>query len=147
MTTMAERNSPTIDPSPEPRGPESLGHATQVRRLRRLSKLARLLDARFGVPGFRFGLDGIIGLVPGVGDAIMAAISIGIVVEAARMGARTTTLIRMVFNIVIDSLAGAVPLLGDIFDIFYKANLRNIDLLRREFPDAAAEVDSVAKDR
>jgi hypothetical protein len=90
-----------------------------------------VLDALGRVPGMRlrFGLDSIIGLVPVAGDAIMAVISLYIVVEAARLGLPRNQIVRMLANVVIEVAVGSVPLLGDIFDTFWKANLRNITII------------------
>jgi hypothetical protein len=98
-----------------------------------LERLARLLDSEFRVPGtrFRFGVDGLIGLAPGVGDAIGLALSSYIVMEAWRMGEPPQILVRMIANIVVDSAVGAVPIAGDLFDFVWKANRRNVDLLLR----------------
>jgi hypothetical protein len=106
---------------------------SRARTLRRLERLARLLDSAFAIPGtrFRFGLDGVIGLAPGVGDAVGIALSSYIVVEAWRMGVPPQILMRMIANIVVDGAIGAVPIAGDLFDFVWKANRRNIDLLLR----------------
>ncbi|MBY6204520.1 DUF4112 domain-containing protein [Halomonas denitrificans] len=100
--------------------------------LARVRQLARLLDSSISLPGgYRIGLDGLIGLIPGIGDAAAASISAYIVVQAARMGASTTTLIRMMGNILLELLVGIVPVLGDLFDFVWKANNRNVALLER----------------
>lgn len=106
---------------------------SRARTLRRLERLARLLDSAFAIPGtrFQFGLDGVIGLAPGVGDAVGIALSSYIVVEAWRMGVPPQILMRMIANIVVDGAIGAVPIAGDLFDFVWKANRRNIDLLLR----------------
>ena len=103
-------------------------------RLRRLENLANWMDAGYRVPGLgiRFGWDGILGLVPVVGDLLSAFPALWILTEAHRMGARTGTLVRMGANVGIDVVVGAVPLLGDMFDVAFKANRRNVDLLRRD---------------
>lgn len=100
-------------------------------RLARLRRLAWLLDAQFVLPGtrFRFGINGLVGLAPGVGDAIMGAVSLFIVNEARTMGAPPTLLGRMLANVAVEVVGGAVPLLGDLFDMAFKANLRNIALI------------------
>jgi hypothetical protein len=99
---------------------------------RRLDRLAWLMDNSIPIPGlnYRIGLDGIIGLIPGFGDTLGAVISSYILSEAARMGAPKSVLLKMAFNIVIDALLGAIPILGDLFDMTWKANLRNVNLLR-----------------
>src|ERR1700730_13898288 len=98
-----------------------------------LDLLSHLLDDWFRVPGtsIRFGLDGIIGLVPGIGDIIGGLASTIIVVAAWVRGVPYVTLLRMVVNIGIEVLLGTVPLLGDAFDIAWKANRRNYALIVR----------------
>lgn len=101
------------------------------RIIRRLTRLARLMDVQFRLPGtkFRYGLDGLIGLIPGVGDVAGAAISGYIVLEAKRLGASNWILARMIGNVLIEVVIGAIPVLGDLFDIVFKANVRNLRLL------------------
>lgn len=107
--------------------PESL------ERLRRLRRFARLLDSKFQIPGtrWRFGVDPLIGLVPGVGDAASAALSLWFIAEAGKLGAPSGTLLRMLLNVLVDTVAGSIPVVGDAFDASYKANLRNLALLER----------------
>ncbi|CAA9345404.1 MAG: hypothetical protein AVDCRST_MAG89-2835 [uncultured Gemmatimonadetes bacterium] len=102
--------------------------------LRRLDALSHLLDNSIPVPGTqaRFGLDAVIGLIPGFGDAAGAVVSAYVVVQAARLGASVPTLVRMLLNVGVEAVAGAVPVLGDLFDAAFKANARNVALLRRE---------------
>ena len=97
----------------------------------RLQRVAWLLDAAFRIPGTqqRFGLDAIIGLIPGVGDALGALLSTYIIVEAARRGASVWMVTRMLGNVAVETLIGAIPLLGDLFDVVFKANMRNLALL------------------
>jgi hypothetical protein len=101
--------------------------------LERLERLAQLLDTALVIPGtnFRFGADAIIGLVPGIGDAITTAISAYIVYEARRLGVPRHLLVRMIGNVALDGLVGAVPLVGDVFDTMWRANIRNVRLLRK----------------
>ena len=102
------------------------------RVLRRLEKLGSLLDSRFRLPGgFRFGLDPLIGLVPGVGDAASAIVALYIVLEAWRLGASRGTLARMLLNVSLDFGVGVIPVVGDVADFVFKSNRRNLDLLRR----------------
>jgi hypothetical protein len=110
-------------------------------RLRRLDRLSRLLDNAFAIPGtrFRIGLDGILGLIPGIGDATGAALSIYLIFQAARLGLPVSTLLRMVGNVALETVVGAVPIVGDIFDIVWKANIRNMALLRGHRPLAVAK--------
>lgn len=99
--------------------------------LQRLRKLSRLLDNAIGIPGtsFRVGLDPILGLVPGAGDFLGTALSAYIVIEAARIGLPRGALGRMVLNIFLEGVVGAIPVVGDLFDFAWKANTRNIALL------------------
>jgi Domain of unknown function (DUF4112) len=94
--------------------------------------LATLLDTAFILPGtnVRFGFDAIIGLVPGIGDAITTAISLYIVHEARQLGAPLHVIMRMLANVAIDGFVGAVPVFGDAFDVMWRANRRNVRLLR-----------------
>jgi hypothetical protein len=104
-------------------------------RLKGLHRLARTLDSSIRLPGgYRIGLDGIIGLVPVAGDSIGAALSSYIVIRAAQLGASIPTLISMMFNILIETLVGGIPLLGDLFDFAFKSNERNMALLERRLP-------------
>jgi hypothetical protein len=105
------------------------------RRIERLRWLARLLDGAFPIPGGRgrFGLDGIIGLVPGLGDGASALLSLYIVYEARQLGVPAGKLARMLGNIALDTAIGAVPVLGDLFDIVWKSNLRNMAILDEHF--------------
>lgn len=107
-------------------------HEMQRERLQRLRALARLLDSCIPLPGgFRVGLDALIGLVPVVGDVAGALLSGYIVNEARLLGAPGSVLLRMSMNLLIETVVGAVPLVGDLFDAGFKANLRNIALLER----------------
>lgn len=105
--------------------------------LERARGLARLLDRAVSVPGTRigFGLDGLLGLIPGVGDAAGGALSLYVLYLAHRAGAPGSVLVRMAGNVALDTVVGGVPLLGDLFDLGFKANLRNIDLLERSAVD------------
>jgi hypothetical protein len=99
-------------------------------RIADVEALARWLDYAFRLPGgFRFGLAGIIGLIPGIGDVLDAVVSLYIVIRALQLGVPRVTLARMLLNIGIEGLAGSVPLVGDLFDVAFKANRRNYRLL------------------
>jgi hypothetical protein len=102
-------------------------------QLQRLDAFANLLDARFRVPGtgWRFGLDSVVGLVPGVGDAATLAVALWVLLQAHRLGASKGILARMAGNVIVDAVFGSVPLVGDIFDVAFKSNRRNVALLRR----------------
>ena len=105
--------------------------ASRQQRLARIDTLATLLDSAFVVPGtkIRFGLDAIVGLVPGIGDLLMSLVSLYIVHEARQLGAPAHLLVRMVANIAIDGIIGSAPVAGDIFDVMWRANRRNMTLL------------------
>ena len=107
----------------------------QHRGLRQVAQLAKLMDAQFRVPGtnFRFGLDGIIGLIPGAGDLSTFAVSGYMLWIMAQNGASGFVLARMVINVLIDALVGSIPLIGDIFDIAFKANMRNLRLMQQHY--------------
>src|SRR5580765_501659 len=100
-------------------------------RIARIDALARLLDTAFVIPGtnIRFGLDALIGLVPGIGDAITTVMSLYIVNEARALGAPRLLIARMLGNVALDGLVGAIPVLGDAFDVAFRANRRNMALL------------------
>jgi hypothetical protein len=111
---------------------EILGPSSRRERIARLDALADLLDTAFLIPGtnIRFGLDALIGLMPGIGDAISSALSLWIVHEAYQLGARPHVIARMLGNVALDGVVGAVPLLGDAFDVAWRANRRNLRILR-----------------
>lgn len=113
----------------------------EPRELERLRTLARLLDNAVRIPGtnYRFGLDALVGLVPGIGDFIGALVSTFIIFHAARLGAPKSTLVRMMANVGLDTIVGGVPLLGDLFDVGWKSNVRNVALLEEHLqrPTAA----------
>ncbi len=97
-----------------------------------IENLAHYLDGLFRIPGtsWRFGLDGLIGLVPNVGDTLTSFASFYILIAGVRYGVPKITLLRMAFNIGIDYVVGSIPFLGDAFDFFWKSNRRNVDLIR-----------------
>jgi hypothetical protein len=101
-------------------------------RIARLDAFANLLDTALIIPGInvRFGIDALIGLVPGIGDAITTAMSLFIVHEARQLGAPRHLILRMVGNVALDSIVGAVPLVGDAFDVMWRTNRRNVRLLQ-----------------
>jgi hypothetical protein len=109
------------------------GNLTREQRLRRLDTLAKLLDIAFILPGtkIRYGIDGIIGLIPVVGDIIATALSLWLVREARALGAPWHVTARMLGNVAIQGVVGTVPVAGDAFDVLFRANMRNVRLLRR----------------
>jgi hypothetical protein len=102
--------------------------------LARLRRLAVLLDTAIVMPGgFRVGADALIGLAPGIGDAVTTAMAAYFVYEAHRLGLPKHKLARMIGNLAIDGFVGAVPILGDIFDAAFKANMRNLAIIEEHF--------------
>ena len=101
--------------------------------LQRVRELARVLDTIFVIPGtrIRVGLDAVLGLIPGGGDVAGAALSSIIVLVAARNGVPQAVLWRMVGNVAIDTAIGTIPLFGDVFDVAWRANMKNAELLER----------------
>lgn len=99
----------------------------------RLEALARVMDSAFQIPGtnIRMGVDALLGLLPGIGDAISATISSYLIWEAKRLGASKILLARMAGNVAIDTVVGAIPFAGDIFDVAYRSNMKNITLLKK----------------
>ncbi|PAU93060.1 hypothetical protein CK503_14165 [Aliifodinibius salipaludis] len=95
------------------------------------TEFAKLLDSKFTIPGtnIRFGIDPIIGLIPGAGDVFAGVISLYFLIQAAMLGGKASVLGRMFLNILMDVLIGSIPVLGDFFDIYWKANLRNARIL------------------
>ena len=134
---------PEVHAPPAPAGrPEVSGAAPRAGRapldaraeIERLDRLADLLDSRFRVPvvGWRFGLDSVIGLIPGVGDVAALGPAAYLVYQAHRLGAERRTVGRMAVNAGVDFAIGGIPIVGDLFDAAFKANRRNIDLLKRD---------------
>src|SRR5688572_497720 len=103
----------------------------QTQRLQGLRGISRLLDSAFLVPGtnYRIGLDPILGLVPGIGDLVSPLFTIGILWQGRDLGLPRIIQLRMIFNVAIDTFAGAVPVIGDLFDFAWKANDKNLALL------------------
>jgi hypothetical protein len=100
---------------------------------RRLQRIARLMDSQIRVPviGLRIGADAILGLVPGFGDILTGAIGAYLIYEAQRLGIPRSAVLRMVANIAFDTAIGAIPVAGDIWDFFFRANDRNMQILAR----------------
>ena len=123
--------------------------ATRAERFRaaerRIGRVTHALDELIGIPGtpVRVGLDPIIGLIPVVGDAVSAIVGAWVIGEAARFGIPRIVLARMVVNLVIDLVIGAIPLLGDLYDVAFRSNSRNLALFRRHAlePDASTRGD------
>lgn len=108
------------------------GSQERQQTVRDLEKIAVFMDAKFQLPlGFKVGWDGLIGLVPVVGDLVTTFVSIYIVGRAAQLGARVNVILHMLLNILIDSLASKIPLVGWLVDFGWKSNLRNIALVKK----------------
>lgn len=110
-------------------------HATHTAWMSRARNLASLLDAAWAIPGtkIRFGADSLLGLIPGAGDVLTSGLSAYLLYGAWRHGTSKWTLARMSGNILIDLLFGSIPLLGDLFDLVWKSNQRNVRLLEKDF--------------
>lgn len=109
------------------------GSLSREQRIARIEAIAKLLDVAFVVPGtnIRYGIDGLIGLIPVIGDIITTAISLWLVREARALGAPWYVTARMLGNVAVDGVVGMVPFAGDAFDVMFRANMRNVRLLRR----------------
>lgn len=106
-------------------------------RLRWVTRVAYLLDSQFRLPGtrFRFGLDPVLGLLPIVGDLSTTVVSVALLLTMMRHGASGAVVVRMALNILLDTLLGAIPVVGNVFDFAYKSNERNVALLRRHYAE------------
>jgi hypothetical protein len=102
-----------------------------------VEEITRFMDSKFRIPGtnFRFGLDPLLGLFPVVGDFTSFAISGGLVLYMLRHGASRKVIILMLLNIFLDATIGSIPIIGHVFDFYYKANTRNINLLRKHYKE------------
>jgi len=127
------------------------GHRAAKTRaeIERLTRLARLLDSRFRLPfvPVRFGLDTIVGLVPGVGDTATALPALYLIYRGYKLGVPRRTLVTMAANVGLDVSIGSIPVIGDAFDLFFKANRRNAHNLQRHLnrlPPEASGVDAAA---
>ncbi len=119
----------------DPYNPPSPQAVRDVPELVWLDKVTGVMDTAFRVPGtkFRFGLDPLIGLIPGVGELVTFGISGALLMVMARHGVSRKVLIMMAGNILLDSTLGAIPIIGDLFDVGFKSNRRNLELLRRHY--------------
>jgi hypothetical protein len=108
-----------------------IGRRDQADAIARVTMVARLLDSAFFVPGInrRVGFDSVIGLVPGIGDAISAVLASYIIWEARQLGLPRWKIARMIGNVAVDTAIGAIPLAGDVFDVFFKSNERNLRII------------------
>ena len=117
----------------------------QISTLKRLRRISHVLDNAIPIPGtkFRFGIDPILGLIPGGGDTVSAFFAAYIVWESATLGLPKEVLIRMFSNILFDTFAGSVPIAGDLFDVAWKANAKNVALLEEhlKLPETTEKAD------
>jgi hypothetical protein len=115
--------------------PELITVPARRARIEQLRAAAEWMDGQFHIPGtnIQFGFDAIIGLVPGVGDIICGALSMWLIREAQQLGAPKWLIAKMVWNVAIEVTVGAVPVVGDLFDVAWKANRKNIKLLSDHF--------------
>ena len=113
--------------------------------LRRLGRLTRLMDSAVKLPGtrFRLGLDPLLGLIPGAGDAVSALVSLHMIHQARKLGVSRRILAAMAVNAAADALLGLVPVLGDLFDFAFKANTRNLKLLEKHLADGKGKESDV----
>ena len=133
----AARTAGFLDQSDRSAG-QPLSAAEAARRLARLRRLAWMLDGAFRIPGskFRFGLNSLLSLPPVAGDAVLGAMSLYIVYEAYRLGLPRPVLARMLANVAVETAVGTIPIAGDLFDVAFKANLRNLAIIDRHLSGA-----------
>lgn len=115
---------------PKPWVPRSES-ASRMRQLADARRVARLMDSQFSILGFRFGLESIVGLIPGVGDLLGLAASLYMIVVGQRMGLPASALARMVLNSLADFGIGLVPVVGDVADMVFKSHIRNLRIIER----------------
>lgn len=116
--------------------------------LNRIRKLTRLMDTAIRIPGtgFRIGLDPIIGLIPGAGDLVSTGFSAYIIYLAARFNLPKEDMRTMIFNVALEAIVGEVPLIGDMFDAYYKSNIRNLAILEKHLQAVDPELEAIADD-
>lgn len=105
--------------------------------LKWVDRITKVMDSKFRVPGtkFRFGLDPILGLVPGLGDATSVAVSGTLIYYMAKHGVSRKVIIMMMGNVALDAVFGSIPIIGNVFDFFFKANQKNVRLLKRHYEE------------
>ena len=119
---------------------------SQADSIARITALAKLLDSAFLIPGLnrRVGLDAIIGLVPGIGDAVSTLLASYIIWEARQLGLPRWKIARMIGNVAVDTAIGAIPVAGDAFDLFFKANQRNLRIVHEHLKRGPKQIDGTA---
>ncbi|WP_165221508.1 DUF4112 domain-containing protein [Affinirhizobium pseudoryzae] len=115
--------------------PKSTLDAAAMRRLATLARVARLMDTALRIPGtrIRFGADSIMGLLPGIGDAAGALVGLAVLNEARKLGLPGNKQMQMLGNLATDAVFGSVPVLGDLFDVYFKSHRRNIQIILDHF--------------
>ena len=119
---------------------------TRADSVARLEALSRLLDSAFLIPGTnqRVGIDALLGLIPGIGDLVSTALASYIIWEARQLGLPRWKIARMIGNVAVDTAIGAIPVAGDAFDLFFKANERNLRIVHEHLKLAPREIDGTA---
>ena len=119
---------------------------TREDSIARITMLAKLLDSAFVIPGTnrRVGVDAVIGLVPGIGDAISTLLASYIIWEARQLGLPRWKIARMIANVAVDTAIGAIPIAGDAFDLFFKANERNLRIIHEHLKRGPREIEGTA---
>ena len=119
---------------------------TQADSVARITALTKLLDSAFPIPGTnrRVGLDAVIGLIPGVGDAVSTLLASYIIWEARQLGLPRWKIARMIGNVAVDTAIGAIPVAGDAFDLFFKANQRNLRIVHEHLKRGPKQIDGTA---
>jgi hypothetical protein len=130
-----------IEESEMERAPRGSRNARAIEVEQSLDQLSRWMDGLFRIPGvgWRFGLDAIVGLVPGIGDTATTLVSFYILASAVRYRVPKITLLRMALNIGVDYALGSVPVVGDLFDAWWKSNQMNVELIRKRATVSAEE--------
>lgn len=133
IPSMQKSHNPSRDTASPGLSSSRIPENVLEQRVRTIESLAQLLDSAFQIPGtkIRIGIDPLLGLIPGVGDFISLVVSSYPIYVAARCGVSWMTVLRMIFNVAMDSIVGLIPILGDIFDFTFKANQRNLRLLQQ----------------
>ena len=113
----------------------------------RITALTKLLDSAFQIPGtnHRVGIDALLGLIPGIGDLVSTALASYIIWEAKQLGLPRWKIARMIGNVAVDTAIGAIPVAGDAFDLFFKANERNLRIVHEHLKRGPKEIDGVAR--
>lgn len=119
-----------------------MNQVERLAKLNRIREFSRWLDSAFRIPGtnFRFGWDPVIGLIPGAGDLVSTALSAYMIYLAARFRLPPKIFLKMLVNLGIEATVGTIPLVGDIFDAFFKANIRNFELLEKHIQQVDPEL-------